>query len=114
MAIAGATASPASIRSLKNIKSWREAVKDLPSVDRARILRKNGSVLTLNMVALKKEMEKRDVGQWERPKVAVECSNCGVAHFSRLQCGGDRESRRQCQKLKRDILRIKGQSHRYW
>ena len=61
--IASGAIYPTSVRSQKNIKSWREAVKYLPSVDRARILRKSGSVLTLNMVALRKEMEKRDAGQ---------------------------------------------------
>ena len=58
--VASATACPVGIRSQKNIKSWREAVKYLPSVARARFLKKNGSVLTLNMVALRKEMEERN------------------------------------------------------
>ena len=65
MAAAGATTCPTSVRSQKNIKSWREAVNYLPRVDRARFLRKSGSVLTLNMVALSKEMEKRHTGQWK-------------------------------------------------
>ena len=62
MAAVGATACPVGMRSLKNIKNWREAVKNFPSVDRARFLRKSGFVLTLNMVALKNEMEERNVG----------------------------------------------------
>ena len=61
--IASAATCPTSVRSQKNIKSWREAVKYIPSVDRARFLRKSGSVLTLNMVALRMEMEKRNASQ---------------------------------------------------
>ena len=61
MAATGATACPTNIGSQKSIKNWREAVKYLNgSVDRARLLRKSGSVLTLDMVALRKEIEKRD------------------------------------------------------
>ena len=36
--------------------------------------------------------------------VIVECSNCGIAHSSRLQLGGNSESRRERQRLKREIL----------
>ena len=80
-------------------------MKYLHSVDRARVLRRSGSVLTLNMMALRKEMEKRNDSQRPPPKVAAECSNCGVAHSSRLPRGGNRKSGRQRQRLKREILR---------
>ena len=59
----GTTSCPTSIRSQKSIKIWREAVQYLhSSVDRARFLRKSGSILTLDMVALRKELEKRNIG----------------------------------------------------
>ena len=63
VAVAGATACPSGIRSLKNIKNWREALKYLPSVDTARFVRKSGSVVMLNMVALRKEMQERNTGR---------------------------------------------------
>ena len=62
MTTACAIACLISVGSQKNIKIWKEPVKYLPSVDRARVLRHNGSVLTLNMVALKEEMEKGSAG----------------------------------------------------
>ena len=63
MAAAGATACPVGIRSQKNIKCWRKVVKYLPSIDRARFLRKGGSILTLNMVTLRKEIEERSASK---------------------------------------------------
>ena len=67
MATTGATTCPTSVRSQKDIKSWREVVKYLHNnVDRARFLRKKGTVLTLDMVALRKEMERRDASQWQQ------------------------------------------------
>ena len=83
--VAGTTSCPTSIRSQKSIKNWREVVQYLHnSVDRARFLRKSGSVLTLDMVALKKEMEKRDTGQRQQREVAVGYCSCGAAYPSRL------------------------------
>ena len=38
-------------------KNRREVVKYLSSVDKARVLRCNGSILTLSIVVLKEEME---------------------------------------------------------
>ena len=79
-------------------------MKYLRSVDGARFLRRSGSVLTLKMVALRKEIEKRDTSQQQRPKVTVGCSNYGVAHSSRLRRGGNRESKRQRQRLKWEFV----------
>ena len=62
-------------------------MKYLRSVDRARFLRKSGSVLMLNMVAVKKEMEERNIGQQQRLEVAVGYCIYGAAYLSRLQCG---------------------------
>ena len=105
MTVASATACPVGIRSLKNIKNWRENVKYLPSVDTARFLRKSSSVLMLNIVTLRKEMEERNAGQRRRSKIAVRCCSCGAAYHSRRQRGGNCESRRQCQRQKRELLR---------
>ena len=63
MVVVGTTSCPTSIRSQKSIKNWSEAIQYLhSSVDRARFLSKSGSILMLDMVALRKEMEKRNVG----------------------------------------------------
>ena len=62
MAATGAISCSANAESQKNIKSWREAVKYLPRVHRAGVLRCMGSVLTLDKVALKRMMEKEYVG----------------------------------------------------
>ena len=77
----------------------------LHCVDKARFFGINGSVLTLNMKDLRKEMDKKKTGQRQQQMLAVECSNCGVAHSSRLQRGGNHESRRQRQRLKWELLR---------
>ena len=44
------------------IKNWREAVKHFHRVDRARFLRRDGSVITCDWEALRQEMDKADVG----------------------------------------------------
>ena len=82
MAVAGAISCSANAKSQKNIKSWREAVKYLPRVDRVGVLRRMGSVLTLDKVALRRAMEKEYIGQRQRKGAAIECSNSGVAHSS--------------------------------
>ena len=62
MAAVGATCDSAGVGSLKEIKNWREYVKYLHSrVDRARFWRREGSILIVDMVALRQEME-RDAG----------------------------------------------------
>ena len=53
VASAGATCCSAGVRSLKETKNWREAMKYLHRVDRARVLRREGSVLTCSLVALR-------------------------------------------------------------
>ena len=50
-------------------------------------------------------MEKTDTGQQERSTIAAGCCNCGVAHPSCLQHGGNGEARRQRQRTKRESLR---------
>ena len=80
-------------------------MKYLHRVDRARILRREGSVLTCSLVALRQEVEKMDAGQQQRPKVAVGYCSCGAAYPSRVQCGGNHEARRRRQRANRERLR---------
>ena len=105
MAATGAISCSANAESQKSIKNWREAVKYLPRVDRAGVLRWMGSVLTLDKVALRRAMEREYAGQWQRKGAAVECSNSGVAHSSRSSRGGDRMERRDKERRKRESLR---------
>ena len=105
VASAGATISSANAKSHKNIKNWREAVKYLPRVDRAGVLRRMGSVLTLDKVTLRHAMEREYVGQQQRKGAAVECSNSGVAHCSHSSHGGNRLERRDKERRKRESLR---------
>ena len=62
MASVGATACSSDTKSHKNIKNWREAAKYLPRIDRAGVLRRSGSVLILEKVALRRAMEKEYAG----------------------------------------------------
>ena len=62
MSTAGATVCSTSIGSQKMIKNWREAVKHFHRVDRARFLRRDGSVITCDWEALRQEMDTVDVG----------------------------------------------------
>ena len=93
------------MRSLKETKNWREAVKYLRRVDRARVLRREGSVLMCSLVALRRKMEKMNAGEQHRPKVSVGYCNCGTTYLSRVQCGGDHEARRRKQRVNRERLR---------
>ena len=61
MAIVGTISYSANIESYKNIKIWREVVKYLPRVNRAGVLRRMGSVLTLDKVALRCAMKRKYV-----------------------------------------------------
>ena len=63
MATVGAIACSVGMGSFKKIKNWREAMKHLHSIDRARVLRRSGCVLTYNIETLRHEMEKVDAGQ---------------------------------------------------
>ena len=101
----GTTRCSTGIRSRKNIKSWREASEYLHRLGRARFLRREGSVLTCDMVALRQEVEKDDVGQWQRLPITVGYCSCGAAYPSRVQRGGNREARRRRQRANRESLR---------
>ena len=53
-------------------------MKNLHSVDRARLLWHSGSILTLNTVALRQEMEKTDADQRQQSNIAVGCAIAGL------------------------------------
>ena len=80
-------------------------MKYLLSVDRVGVLRRMGSVLTLDKVALRRAMERKYAGQRQQKGAAVECSNNGVAHSSRSSRGGNRLDRRDRERRKRESLR---------
>ena len=74
-------------------------------LDRARFWRREGSVLIVDMVALRQAKEKEDPGQWRQQGVAVGYCSCGAAYPSRAQCGGNRNARRKRQRASRERLR---------
>ena len=104
MAAVGATRCSTGIGPYKTIKNWREAAEYLHRVDRARILRREGSVITCSLEALRHEME-RNAGQQQRSKTVVGYCSCGAAYPSRVQRGGNREARRARQRANRECLR---------
>ena len=84
MASVGVTRDSAGICSLKENKNRRESVKYLLSrSNRARFWRREGSVLIIDMVALRQVKQKDDAGQWQQQGVAVGYCSCGVAYPSR-------------------------------
>ena len=107
MAAAGATPCSAAARSSRIVKEWRESVKYLRSIDRARLMRRCGSVLTIDMAALRQVKEKNDADQRQQQKkaAAVDCSNKGVTQSSRANRAGNRLERRQKERVLRESLR---------
>ena len=92
-------------------------MKYLPRVDRAGALRRMGSVLTLDKVALRHaRWRKSTFGQRQRKVTIVECSNSGFAHSSRSSCGGKLPGKkRQNERRKQEILRDqRTSSRRFW
>ena len=73
--------------------------------DRARFWRREGSVLDIDLEALRQEMEKENAGQWRQKGTAIGYCSCGAAYPSRAQRGGNRIARRQCQRASRERLR---------
>ena len=80
MAAAGATPCSVAARSSRIVKEWRESVKYLRRIDRARLMRRCGSVLMIDMAALRQVKEKSNADQRQQQKraAAVDCSNKGV------------------------------------
>ena len=106
VAAAGATCDSAGVGPLKENKNWRESVKYLHSrSDRARFWRREGSVVIVDMVALRQAKEKEDAGQRRQQGVAVGYCSCGAAYPSRAQRGGNRNARRKRQRASRERLR---------
>ena len=107
MAFENVTACSTSSGLNKIMKEWRESVKYLPRIDRAGIMRRCGSVLTIDMAALRQVKEKllADQRQQQKQKVAVDCSNNGVTQSSRPNRAGNRWERRQRERCKRESLR---------
>ena len=105
MAAVGATSDSATVGSRKERKNWRESVKYLHSrVDRARFLRREGSVMVVNLAALRQEMEMKAGQQRQKGTVVGYCS-CGAAYPSHVDRGGNRNARRKRQRANRERLR---------
>ena len=107
MAAADATPCSAAAKSNRVVKEWRESVKYLRSIDRARLMRRCGSVLKIDMAALRQVKEKNDADQRQQQKkaAAVDCSNRGVTQSSRANRAGNRLERRQKERVLRESLR---------
>ena len=72
MAAASAISCSTNVGSYKKRKNWRETVKFLNRVDRVGVLRRMGFVLTLDKVALRRTMDRKYAGQWQRKDATVE------------------------------------------
>ena len=85
MAAVYATSYLASVRSNRIVKEWRESMKYLRSIDRSRLMRRCGSVLTVNMAALRQMKERNiaDQRQQQKKAAAVDCSSKEVTQSSR-------------------------------
>ena len=106
MAAAGATFCSAGKGPQNEKKNVGEILKYLTSrSDRARFWRREGSVLEIDMVALRQEMDKENAGQRQQKGIAVRYCSCGAAYLSRVQRGGDRDARRKRQRANRERLR---------
>ena len=105
MAAADATRSSADMCPQKNTKNRRESVKYLLSrIDRARFWRREGSVLIVDVEALRQAKEK-NTDQWQQKDSAVRYCSCGAAYLSRSRRGGDHDARRRRQRAERERLR---------
>ena len=82
-------------------------MKYLRSIDRARLMRRCGSVLTIDMAALRQVKEKNNADQRQQQKkaAAVDCSNKGVTQSSCANRAGNRLERRQKERVLRERLR---------
>ena len=82
-------------------------MKYLCSIDRARLMRRCGSILTVKMAALR-QMKKRSIDdqrQQQKKATAVDCSNKGVTQSSRTNRAGNRLERRQKERFTGESLR---------
>ena len=67
-------------------------------------MRRVGDVLEIDVEALEQRME-RDVGQRSQKGSVIGYCSCGVAYPPRVKRGGDREARRQRQRVNRGRFR---------
>ena len=96
MAAVGATFCSTGKGPQKEKKSVGEMLKYLTSrADRAKFWRREGSVLIIDMVALRQVKEDDDAGQRRQQGVAVGYCSCGAAYPSHVQRGGNRGARRK-------------------
>ena len=96
MASAGAALCSAGIgpRKENKKKNVGELLQYLTSrSDRARFWRREGSVLDVDLEALRQAMEKENAGQRRQKGTAVGYCSCGAAYPSRVQRGGDHYAR---------------------
>ena len=102
----GTTLCSMSVRSRKEKKNLREICKYLSEnrVERTRFLRRVGDVLEINVEALEQRME-RDAGQRSQKGSVIGYCSCGAAYPPRVKRGGDREARRQRQRVNRGRFR---------
>ena len=63
-------------------------------------MRRVGDVLEINVEALEQRME-RDAGQRSQKGSVIGDCSCGAAYPPRIKRGGDREARRQRQRVNR-------------
>ena len=82
-------------------------MKYLRRIDRARLMRRDGSVLTIDMAALRQVKEKNNADQRQHQKkaAAVDCSNKGVTQSSHANRAGNRLERWQKERVLRESLR---------
>ena len=110
MATVGAISYSANTELHKSLKIWREAVKYVPRIDRARILRRMRSVLTLDKVALRRAMEREYAGQ--RQQKDAQCyrvqQRVGLLTPPIPVASGNRLERREKERSKRESLRDQG------
>ena len=74
-------------------------------LDRARFWRREGSVVIVDVVALRQAKEKEDAGQRQQQGVAVGYCSYGAASPSRVQRGGNHNAKRKHQRASQDRLR---------
>ena len=67
-------------------------------VDKARFGRREGSVIIIDMAAVRQAKEEDDASQRRQQGVVVGYCSCGAAYPSRAQCGGNYDVRWKCQR----------------
>ena len=102
VATVGATLCSACIGPRKERNNLRECCKYLKEnrVDKTQCWRRVGDVLVCDVEALEQRMEE-GVGQRSQKRFVIEYCSCGAASPHGIKRGGDRNSRRQWQRVNR-------------